>query len=116
MEGLGRVRERVGHPVVHAEVEVRHDEDRRLELLGEVEGLLGHREALLGRGGEEERVLRVAVRVEVAEEDVALHRARREAGGRPGALDVEDDGRDLGVVAEADVLGHERDAGSRTWR
>jgi hypothetical protein len=52
----------VGHPVVHAQVEVGHDEDRRLELLGQVEGLDRHGEALFGRAREEHGVLGVAVR------------------------------------------------------
>jgi hypothetical protein len=39
------------HPVVHADVEVRQHEHRRLQPLGEVEGLHGQVEALLGIGG-----------------------------------------------------------------
>ena len=41
--------ERIGHPVVHPEVQVRHQEDRRLEPLGQVEGVHRHRVALLDR-------------------------------------------------------------------
>ena len=43
-------------------------------------------------------------------------RARRHTGGRTSALDVEDDGRNLGVVREPDELLHQRDAGSRCIR
>ena len=39
LDRLGRILERIGHPVVHAEVEIAQDEDRRLELLGEIERL-----------------------------------------------------------------------------
>ena len=38
------------------------------------------------------------------DQDVALRRARRQAGGRPDALDVEDDRGNLGVVAETGEL------------
>jgi hypothetical protein len=44
--------ERIRHPVVHADVEVRHDDDGRLQPLGEVEGLRAHGEALGGVLGE----------------------------------------------------------------
>ena len=40
--------EGVDHPLVHADVEVGHDDDGRLQPLGEVEGLRAHREALGG--------------------------------------------------------------------
>ena len=43
---LGRIDERIGHPVVHAEVEIGEDEDRRLEHLREIERLAGEVEAL----------------------------------------------------------------------
>ena len=110
------IRERVGHPVVHAEVEVRHDEHGRLESLRQVESLDRELVALLHRARDEQDVLRVAVGEEVRREDVALHRPRRQAGRGAHALDVHDDGRDLGVVAETDELRHERDAGARSRR
>ena len=34
--------ERLRHPVVHAKIEVRHDEHRRLQLLGEIESVASH--------------------------------------------------------------------------
>jgi hypothetical protein len=98
------------HPVVHADVEVRQHEHRRLQPLGEVEGLHGQVEALLGIRGEDQHVLGVAVRGVGAEQDVALLRAGRHAGRGTDALDVEDHGRDLGVVGEPDELAHQRDA------
>ena len=100
----------VGHPGVHAEVEVRHHEDRRLEPLRQVERR--HRElvALLRRTRDEHDVLRVAVRQDRRRQDVALRRARGQARGRPDALHVDDDRGDLGVVAQAHELAHERDA------
>ena len=49
-------------------------------------------------------------------QDVALRGARRKSGGRSDALDVEDQRRDLGVVAQAGELAHQRDAGARRGR
>ena len=73
-------------------------EHRRLQALGEVEGLHGHVEALLGVRREQQHVLGVAVRGVRAEQDVALLRARRHAGRGPDALHVEDHRGNLGVV------------------
>ena len=57
-------------------------------------------------------VLGVAVREERGLEQVALRGARRQAGRRPDALDVEDHRRRLGVVRQAGELAHQRDAGA----
>ena len=107
-----RVRERVGHPDVHAEVEVGQDEHRRLQPLGEVERLDRQGEALLHRAREEQHVPRVAVGEERGGEDVALRGAGGEPGGGADPLHVEDHRRDLGVVGEPGELAHERDARS----
>src|ERR1035441_2333521 len=65
-----------------------------------------------GRGGKLHGVLGIARGEQRGGDEVALRGAGRQAGGGPDALDVEDDGGDLGVVAEADELAHERDAGT----
>ena len=39
LDRLLRIFERIGHPVVHAEIEIGHDEDQRLKLLGQIEGV-----------------------------------------------------------------------------
>jgi len=57
-------------------------------------------------------VLGVAVRGVGAGEHVGLLRARRHAGRRAAALDVDQHRRDLGEVGETDELGHQRDAGA----
>ncbi len=106
------ISEGLGHPVVHAEIEIGHDEDRRLQLLGEIEGRLRHLEALLHAAGEQHDVLGVAVREEGDGEQVALLVARGHPGGGADALDVEDDAGQLGEVAEAGELRHQRDAGA----
>ena len=54
--------ERVGHPVVHPEIEIAHQEDRSLKLLGEIECLHRHGVALLDRGGQQQDVHGVAMR------------------------------------------------------
>ena len=56
---------------------------------------------------------RVAVRGVGAQHQIALLRARRHAGGRAGALHVEDHRRHFGVIRQADELVHQRDAGTR---
>ncbi len=53
--------ERLAQAVVHADVEVGHDEHRRLQPVGEVERLGGEVEALLRVLGEQQHVLGVAV-------------------------------------------------------
>ena len=109
---LGRIVEGVRHPRVHAQVEVRHHEDRRLHVLGEVERVHRHRVALGDRAGQQQRVLGVAVRQEGRGQDVLLTGPGRETGGWPAPLDVEDHGRDFGVVAKAGELRHQRNAGT----
>ncbi len=109
--GCGVV-EGLGHPVVHAEVEVREDEDGGLELLGEIEGLDAELEALFDGAGEEDDVFGVAVREAGDKAEVGLGGAGGKAGGGAGALDVEDDAGDFGVVAEAGELGHKGDSGA----
>ena len=98
IDRLVRIRERLRHPGVHAEVEIAHHEDDRLQPLGQVERVHRHLVALFDRRRQQQHVPRVAVRVERREEDVALRRARRQTRGRPDALDVEHDRRHLGVV------------------
>ena len=70
-------------PLVHADVEIGHEEDRRLQPVGEVEALRRHLEALVRILGEEEHVLGVAVRGVGARDDVGLLGARRHAGRGP---------------------------------
>ena len=110
IEGPVGVGEGLGHPVVHAQVEVGEDEDRGLEALGHVEGLDREREALLHRAGQEQDLLGVAVGEERRRDHVALGGAGGEPGGRPDPLHVEDHAGDLGVVAEPGELAHERDS------
>ena len=104
--------EGIGHPVVHAEIEIGHDEDQRLELLGQIERFRRHAEALGHGAGKQHDVLGVAVREERGRENVALRRARGQAGGRADALDVPDDAGDFDVVGESGELRHQRDAGA----
>ncbi len=90
--------QRAAQPVVHADVEVEHQEDRGLQPLGEVEGMRGEFEGFRRILREQHHVLGVAVRGIAAGDDVALLRARRHARGGAGALDVHDHGRDFGKV------------------
>ena len=83
------------HPVVHADVEIGQHEHRRLEALGEIERRRRELERLARIAGIEADVAGVAVRRVGAHHQVALLGARRHAGGRPGALHVEDHRRAL---------------------
>ena len=103
-------RERFAQALVHADVQVGHQEHRGLQPVGEVEALRRELEALVRVLGEEQHVLGVAVRGVGAGEDVGLLRARRHAGRGAAALHVDDGHRDLGEVREADELAHQRDA------
>ena len=98
--------------MVHADVEVEHDEDRCLQPVGEVERLRRQLEALGRVFREQQHVLGVAVRGIGAGDQVALLGAGRHAGRGAGALHVEDHRRDFGEVGEADELLHQRDAGA----
>ena len=60
-DGLFGIVEGLGHPVVHAEVEVGEDEDRGLQRLGKIEGLHAKLEALPDGAREQQDVLGVAV-------------------------------------------------------
>ena len=108
----GRIFERIGHPVVHAEIEIGHDEDQRLELLGQIEGLGRHGEALFHGAGKQHDVLRIAVRKECGRKNVALRSARGQAGGGTDALNVPDDAGNFNVIRESGELRHQRDARS----
>ena len=101
---------------IHADVEVEHDEHRRLQALGEIEGGGGEFEDFAGCVGDDEHVFGVAMTGEGGEQDVRLLGARRHARRRPAALDVEHHHGDLGEIGEAEKLLHQRDARSRGRR
>ena len=108
--GLVGILERIGHPGVHAEVEIAHHEDGRLEALGEVEGVLRHLVALGDRRRQQQDVLGSRRATGRRRRRCPLRGAGRQAGRRADALDVEDHRRHLGVVGQAGELGHQRDA------
>ena len=99
--------------MVHADVEIEHDEDRRLQPVGEIEGLRAEFESLGRILGEQQHVLGVAVRGIGAGDDVGLLRARRHAGRRPGALHVEDHRGNFGEIGKPEEFLHQRNAGAR---
>ncbi len=105
--------QRLAQPLIHADIEIEHDEDRRLQPVGEVERLRRHLEAFLGIFGKEQHVLGVAMRGIGRGQDIRLLRARRHARRRPAALHVEDHRRDLGEIGKADEFRHQRNAGAR---
>ena len=95
------------------EERVRQVDDRGHVLEGEPPGLDREVEALAGRGRRDDRHRRVAVAPEHDLEQVRLLVLRRHAGRGAGALDVDDDERQLDHDGEAHRLGLEGDAGTR---
>ena len=98
--------------MVHADIEVEHDEDRRLQPVGEVEGGGGELERLGRVLGKQQHVLGVAVRGVGAGDDVGLLRSRRHAGRGAGPLHVENHRGYFREIGEAEELLHQRDAGA----
>ena len=116
IELLRGVFERIRHPVVHAEIEIAHHEDRSLEALGQIEGVDRHVEAFRDAGRQQHDVLRVAVGAVDHRENVRLLRACRKTRAGSDARDIEDHDGNLRVVGQADELVHQRDAGARRRR
>jgi hypothetical protein len=97
------------HPVIHPDVQIGHEEDGGLKALGQIEGIYGQVEALLGVRREESDVLGVPVRGVCHQHQVSLLGPGRHAGGGSRTLDIDEDARDLGVIGEPDELPHEGD-------
>ena len=112
IQGLGGIIEWLGHPVVHAQIEIGEHKDRGLHALCQVEGRLGQLEALLDRTGQQNQVLGIAVGEEGRRKQIGLLGARGHTRRRPAALHDDDDAGNLGVVAQAAELGHQRHAGA----
>ena len=98
----------LGHPIVHAQVEVAEDQDRCLEALSQVECSAGIAEALGHIAGQQTDVLAVAVTEIIRRQDIPL----RDAGGQTGRWshphDVPDDDGDFGEVGQATEFVHQR--------
>ena len=72
--------ERPAQPMVHADVEIHHDEDRRLQPVGEIERRRAEVEGFGGILREQQNVLGVAMGGVGAGDDVGLLRAGRHTG------------------------------------
>src|SRR5437899_11125383 len=105
-----RVGEWIRHPVVHAEIEVRHDEDRSLKMFSKVEGVLSHREALFDRARHQYDVLGISVAKNCVRQNVALRRARGQTRRRSNTLNVPNHSRNFRVVSQTCKLGHQRNS------
>src|SRR5689334_6588284 len=99
-------RQRLRQVMIHANVEVEHDEDWRLQPVREVKGLRTEGERLRRIFRKEQHVLGIAVRGVSAGHDVTLLRTCRHARGRTGPLDVEEDGWNFSKIGKADKLLH----------
>src|SRR5262249_42040044 len=104
-----RIRKWIRHPVVHAEVKIRHDKHRSLKLFSKVECILRHREALEWRCGKQKDMLGIAMAEHRGEKNVALRCSRRQTSGRPDALDIPNHRGDFDVISKAGKLRHQRD-------
>ncbi len=98
--------------MVHADIEIEHQEDHGLQPLGEIEGGRRELESFRRVFWKQQHVLGVAVRGIGAGDDVALLGPRRHARGGTGALHVHDHGRDFREIGQPDELRHQRDAGA----
>ena len=99
--------ERIAQPFLHADVEIHHHENRRLQPVGEIEGQRRKFESLLRVLRKDKDVLGVPVRRIGTGEQVCLLRASRHPGRRTAALHVEDHRWNLREVSQADELLHE---------
>src|SRR6266536_1130141 len=104
--------ERPAQAMVHADVEIEHDEDRRLQPVGEIERRGAELEGFGGILGKQQHVLRVSVRRIGGEQDVRLLGAGRHSGRGAAALHVEDDRGHLGEIRQPEKFLHQRDAGT----
>ena len=89
------------------QVAVGEHDHRRAVLHGQPDGLDGDGEAVARRLGRQDRQGRLAVAAVHGVQQVGLLGLGRQPGGRPAALDVDDDERQLEVDGQADRLGLE---------
>src|ERR1700733_6582393 len=72
LDRRSRILKRIGHPIVHAEIEIGHDENQRLKLLSQIERILRHGETFGDRTRNQQDVLGIAVREKCGGKNVAL--------------------------------------------
>ena len=77
------------HVVIHAQIEIGHENNGGLQPLCQVKGQCTEIEALPRRGREQQHLFGITVRGISGGQYVGLLRAGRHAGGRPGSLHVE---------------------------
>ena len=111
-------RERRGEALIHADIEIGHHKDWRLQPISKIQGRRGMLETLMRIFGKQQDVFGVAMRRVGAGEHVGLLRSRGHSGGGSAALDIDDRDGDFGEVGEPEELGHQRNAraGSRGER
>ncbi len=102
--------------MIHADIEVEHEEDGRLQPVGKVERERRELERLRRVLRQQQHVLGVAVGGIGAGVDVALLRARRHAGRGSGTLHVHDHRGDFREIGKPDEFLHQRDARPRRRR
>jgi len=92
------------------------DDDRRAIFFGEIKGLDGDVEAILGGGDGEHDDRMIAVSAPPGLHHIPLAHAGRQTGAGTAPHDVDDHTRDFRNTGEAKVLLHEREAGAAGGR
>ena len=110
IHGLVGVGESAAGPTIHAQVEVAHTEDGRLESLGVVEGAPSVLEALFNGARDEHDVLCIAVAALVEHGNVGLLRPCRQTRRRANPDHVPKHGGDFCKVGQSDEFLHQRNA------
>src|SRR5215471_10165373 len=109
-----RIRKRIRHPIIHAQIQIAHHEDWRLESFGEIKCLVPHVKAFGNAGWQQHDMLRVPMGRENHGKNVGLLRSRRQSSAWTDARNIENNGGNLGVVSESDKLLHQRDSRTRS--
>src|SRR6266850_7045774 len=106
IESLLWIFEWIGHPVIHAQIEVAHHENRRLESFRKVKRLVTHVETLGDARRQQHDVFCVTMRSINQGQNVGLLGPGRQTCAWPNARDIEDYGWNLGVISKPDEFLH----------
>ena len=104
--------ERLAQALIHADVQIGHDKDRRLQAVGEIEGRGRMFEAFERILRQQQHMLGVAMRGIGAGNQVRLLGAGGHTGRWAAALDIDDGDRYFSKVGQADEFSHQRNARS----
>ncbi len=72
IEFLFRIFEGIRHPIIHAQIEITHDENRRLKPFGKIERVVRHLETFFDARRQQNDMLRIAMRSVSQRQNVGL--------------------------------------------